>query len=97
MPVAELTEGGMVACVVAGEEILICRVEGQFYAVSNHCSHAGQRLSTGRLRGFELSCPLHRAKFDVRTGAPVTRPAEKSLVRFPVTLEDGKVNITLSG
>lgn len=65
MPAAELTEGGMVACVVAGEEILIC--------------------------------PLHRAKFDVRTGAPVTRPAEKSLVRFPVTLEDGKVKVTLSG
>lgn len=95
MPLAALAEGEMAACVVAGKEILVCHVEGQFYAVSNRCSHAGQLLSSGRLKGFELSCPLHRAVFDVRTGQALKAPASEAIARFPVTLDQGKINVTV--
>jgi len=97
MPMTALGEGQMMACTVAGQELLIANVDGQYYALSNLCSHAGQRLSLGRLRGHELSCPLHRAAFDIRTGAPLSAPATESLKRYPVTLAGGKVNVTLPG
>lgn len=93
LPITALGEGEMVACNVRGVEILVCRVEDEYFALSNHCSHAGQRLSTGRLRGFELSCPLHRAVFDVRTGAPLRAPAAVALARYPVLLANGKINV----
>ena len=93
MSMAALAEGEMLACKVAGEEVLICHVEGQFYAVSNLCSHAGQKLSGGRLRGFEVSCPLHRARFDVRSGVALGAPATEALKRYEVTLADGKINV----
>jgi len=95
MPMTALGEGQMMACSVAGEELLIVHVEGQFYAVSNRCSHAGQRLSGGRLIGFELSCPQHRATFDVRTGVPLSAPATERLKSYPVTLAGGKVNVSM--
>ena len=95
MPVTALSEGQMAACTVAGEEVLIAQVEGQFYAVANRCSHAGQRLSGGRLSGFEIRCPLHRAIFDIRTGVPLTAPAERPLKRYPVTLSGGKVCLNI--
>jgi nitrite reductase/ring-hydroxylating ferredoxin subunit len=90
-----LGEGQMTACTVAGQELLIANVEGQYYAVSNICSHGGQRLSAGRLRGFELRCPLHRATFDIRTGAALSAPAREGLRSFPVLLSGGKVNVAV--
>jgi nitrite reductase/ring-hydroxylating ferredoxin subunit len=90
-----LDEGQMTVCTVAGQELLIAHVEGQYYAVSNICSHAGQRLSGGRLRGHELRCPLHRATFDIRTGAALSAPAREGLKRFPVLISGGKINVVV--
>ena len=36
----DLTEGGMVAVFVGDTEILLAQVQGQYYAISNVCSHA---------------------------------------------------------
>lgn len=96
LPMSALAEGEMAACRVGREEVLIVNVDGQFYAVSNFCPHAGQRLSTGRLDGHRLACPLHRAVFDVRSGAPLSGPATTALVRYPVIVERGKVHVVLA-
>ena len=95
LPMTALTEGEMTATRVGGEEVLIVNVYGQYYAVSNLCSHAGRPLMGGTLRGFELTCPAHGATFDVRTGAAIGAPAETGLKRYGVALEAGKVNLIL--
>ena len=95
MPMAALGEGEHVAVQVDGIPILVCQVEGQFYALRNQCSHAQQPLSSGRLRGFEITCPLHGARFDVRSGSCNGGPAPQPIQTFPVTLEGGKVNVMI--
>ena len=92
---ATLAEGGMAACRVDGVELLICQVRGSYYAVSNRCSHANQALSGGKLRGHTISCPLHGARFDVRTGKCLAAPATAPIRSFPVTLEAGKVLVAV--
>ncbi len=92
---AALGEGDSHMVQVAGQRILVCLVEGQFYAVAGTCSHAGQSLATGKLRGFEVSCPLHGARFDVRSGACTAAPAQSPIQRFPVVLEGGKVCVEI--
>lgn len=92
---AALGEGDMAVCQVDGVELLICQVRGSYYAVSNHCSHAGQTLAGGKLRGHTISCPLHGATFDVRTGECLAAPATRPIKSFPVTLERGKVLVTI--
>ncbi len=91
LPVTALAHGEMTACRVDGEEVLVANVDGQYFALPNFCSHAGARLSTGRLKGYELSCPLHRAKFDIRSGAVIGGPAVEPLRRYPVVTEGGKL------
>lgn len=86
-----LSDGQMAACEVSGHEVLVCRVGGELYAVADRCSHARQRLSTGRLRGFEITCPLHGARFDVRDGRCLSPPANCPITTFAVTVEDGCV------
>jgi len=36
----DLAEGGMVAVLVGDTELLLAQVQGQYYAISNVCSHA---------------------------------------------------------
>ena len=92
---AALAEGDLVACRVDGVDVLICQVRGSYYAVSNLCSHAGQALSGGKLNGHVISCPLHGAQFDVRTGKCLAAPATQPINSFPVTLEGGKVFVAI--
>ena len=93
MPMTALGDGEMTACRVAGRELLVCNVQGQYYAVDGRCSHAGQALVTGRLDGFRLYCPLHRASFDIRTGQALAAPASEPLATYSVTLANGKVHV----
>ncbi len=84
---AALADGEMIACDVDGVDVLLCKVAGQHYAVSNHCSHARQLLTTGKLKGYEVSCPLHGARFDVRTGAALSFPATEPAPVYRVKVE----------
>jgi len=93
IPIAALADGEMTLCRVGATEVLVCHVQGQYYAVESRCSHAGQPLIGGRLDGFKLRCPLHRASFDIRTGQPLGAPASEPIRTFPVTLGGGKVTV----
>lgn len=86
----------MAACQVDGVSVLLCRVDGRFHAVANRCSHASQVLSEGELRGHELTCPLHGAKFDVRTGEHLAPPATRPIKTFPVAVENGQVCVKVT-
>jgi len=78
--VCELAPGEMRAVAVAGRSVLVCNALGDFYALENRCPHAATPLSSGRLRGFVLECPLHGGKLDVRDGRPCALP-----IRSPAT------------
>lgn len=72
----DLPEGTMRRVEAVGDHgVLVCRVKGVLYAIDDNCSHRDARLSEGRLRHYEISCPLHGAQFDVRTGEPKGPPA----------------------
>jgi len=93
MPIAELREGERRAVAADGLAILLVCVEGSVYAVDNRCSHANAKLEAGRLRGHQIACPLHGARFDVRTGRCEAAPATKPIRAFTVVLESGRINI----
>jgi 3-phenylpropionate/trans-cinnamate dioxygenase ferredoxin subunit len=95
--ITALDDGKMKACKVDDVDVLLCRVDGQFYAVANRCSHARQALDAGRLRGHEIICPLHSARFDIRDGRCLAAPATQPIQTFPVTIEGGKVMVSVEG
>lgn len=72
----DLADGEMRAIPDVGRYgVVVCRVAGSLHALEDNCSHADTRLSTGRLRGTTLTCPLHGAQFDVRDGSHSGPPA----------------------
>jgi len=76
------------------KDILVVNIGGNYYAVSNICSHEGARLHEGKLSGKELVCPWHGAKWDVTSGKLVMFPEKlKSLHLFKVSIEKDSVYV----
>ena len=72
----QLTEDDEVIPVAAGEkQLALYRIEGEFHASDNVCTHAYALLSDGYLEDGCIECPLHQAKFDIRTGQAMCAPA----------------------
>ncbi len=68
--------------------IAVYNIDGTLYAIEDVCTHDGGELASGELHGFEIECPRHGARFDVRTGAVLCPPAYEPIASFPVKVED---------
>ena len=81
--------------VLAGEqELCLAHCEDDsFYAVDDVCTHENFLLSQGELFEFDVECPQHGSKFNVRTGKVTGLPAVIPTRTFPVTVEDGDVYV----
>jgi 3-phenylpropionate/trans-cinnamate dioxygenase ferredoxin subunit len=81
---ADLPPGERKVVAIAGREIGVFNVGGNFYALRNICPHRGAPLCHGRVRplmtspgvyqfdserdGEILKCPWHQWEFDIKTG-----------------------------
>jgi 3-phenylpropionate/trans-cinnamate dioxygenase ferredoxin subunit len=90
---SELSPGAMKWVVIDRERVLIANVEGVYYALQDSCGHRGAPLSRGELAGHVIECPLHYARFDVRTGKLVSGPASADVVTYEVRVEHDTVYV----
>src|SRR4030095_4441395 len=58
----------MKECQVNGQSVCVANIDGKYFAINNVCSHEGGPLVDGELQGYEVECPWHQSKFDMRTG-----------------------------
>jgi naphthalene 1,2-dioxygenase system ferredoxin subunit len=93
---ASVPQDDVVAIEVQGKDIALYSVEGEVYASDNLCTHGHARLCNGFLDGYEIECPLHQGKFDVRSGAAVCAPVTEGIRTYPVRIEGDKVFLDLS-
>ena len=54
--------------ILQGHEIMLAKVNGNYYAVDNRCAHMGGDLSAGQLDGTIITCPRHGSQYDVTDG-----------------------------
>ncbi|MBV9719655.1 MAG: non-heme iron oxygenase ferredoxin subunit [Candidatus Eremiobacteraeota bacterium] len=85
--VSEIPPGTTRRVVVDSTELLLCNVDGSFYAIEDVCTHDGGPLDQGQLEGDRIVCPRHGATFDVRTGDALTLPAVLPVMTFEVSRE----------
>ena len=91
----EMPVGSMKSVETNNIRILVCRLEEGFFAVADECSHDFVPISTGALRGKEVVCPRHGAKFNVQTGKPTAPPAVADIDTYETRIEDGCVYVVL--
>jgi len=73
------------------EEVCVVNVDGKYYAINNICTHEGGPLADGKLEGYEVECPWHGSKFDIRNGQPTKPPAVRAVPKYEVKIEGNNI------
>ncbi len=89
----DIAPGQACAVEIDGRMIAVVNLDGEFYAIDNICTHAYAVLTDGPIVGCEIQCPLHAARFDIRTGAVTAPPAYEALETYEVRIEGDAVLI----
>ena len=82
---------------VNGQNICVVNVEGKYYAIGSICTHEGGPLADGTLEGYEVECPWHNSKFDVRTGEVTSPPASEPEPAYEVKVDGNSILIKTHG
>ena len=77
------------------EEVLVIRVGDEVFALDDRCTHAAANLHNGELDvdAYEIECPLHEGRFDLRTGEVTGPPPDEALTAYVVCVEGGAISV----
>lgn len=92
----EVSPGEAKQYIVEERPVALCNVDGAFHAFEDICTHQFTHLTEGVLEGNHIQCPLHGARFDVRSGEAKSLPAVKPVPKHDVKVEDGNVYVALN-
>lgn len=102
-------DGARVKVDVAGREVAVFKIGGEYHAVLNYCSHQGGPLCDGPLTGYAtsegdrwvydeerklISCPWHAWKYDIVSGKNVQDESLR-VPKYPTRVEDGDVYVLM--
>jgi 3-phenylpropionate/trans-cinnamate dioxygenase ferredoxin subunit len=91
--VDEVPEGTIKVVEAGGRRIALCNYQGTIYAIDDVCTHDGGALDQGELFDYEVECPRHGARFDVRTGEVTCLPAVEAVKTYSVRTENGEIAV----
>jgi 3-phenylpropionate/trans-cinnamate dioxygenase ferredoxin subunit len=94
--VSDVPDPGRQLVEVDDRLIVLVHVSGEFFAIDDVCTHDGGPLSDGELTGYEIACPRHGAKFDVRDGQALTMPATQPTTAHEVKVDGDEVFVRLA-
>lgn len=92
----DIPEDDVLGVDIAGKSLALYDVEGEVFATDNICTHGHARLCDGFLEGFEIECPLHQGRFDVRNGKAMCAPLTDDLRSYPIRIDNDRVWVDIT-
>ncbi|HIC39888.1 hypothetical protein MNB_SUP05-13-636 [hydrothermal vent metagenome] len=78
---------------VDGHDILICRVDDEYFAVASRCAQDGSSLEKANLNKYTLTCHNHQGcHYDVRQGTRIAARGE-SIDCYPIEADEKRIMI----
>lgn len=96
---SEISPGQREVFGVDNRWIAVFNVGGKIYAIEDLCTHDGNSLAFDRddrpskLVDWEIECPRHGGRFDIRSGAATRSPAEIDVPWYEARIENGAIQI----
>ena len=92
-PATDLGDGQTISIPMGRRMIAVVHSGGAYFAIEDVCTHDGAQLTGGAIEGFEIICPRHGARFDLRTGEVMAPPAYEPLRIFEVRDNGGRIEV----
>jgi 3-phenylpropionate/trans-cinnamate dioxygenase ferredoxin subunit len=95
--VDELASGQARRFDVGERRIALVRIDDEFHAIDDECSHEDYSLSEGEVWVDEcqIECPRHGSTFDLVTGEACSLPATRPVAVYEVSVADDTVSVVL--
>lgn len=77
------------------EPIAVFNDDGQYYALSDTCSHGQSSLAESEVVDRQVECAMHWGRFDLKTGKACALPALLPVRTYSVTVADERVYVTV--
>ncbi len=90
----EIEEGKVKVVRVGDLPIGLTKVEGEFFAFADVCTHDDGPVAEGELDEYIIECPRHGAKFDIRSGKVKQLPAVTPIPVYAVKVEGDAVLVS---
>ena len=94
-PESDLPDGSRIFVEIDELTVVVFNISGHYYAIADLCSHDNGPVGEGDLEGYQIICPRHGARFDVRNGKVLSLPAIVDIPAYPVRVVDGEIQIGL--
>lgn len=81
---------------IGDNKIVICNVNGEFFALEDVCSHDSGELVLGEgklIETCQLECPRHGARFDVKSGEAKRMPAVAPVKTYRVKVMSDEIEV----
>jgi len=90
---SELAPGQTKKIEVGGKTIALFNIGGTYHAIDDTCTHKGGPLSEGEVKGDEVTCPWHGAKFKVTSGEVLGPPARAGVSSYHVRVSGADLEV----
>ena len=90
---SELNNGDRLFIEIENEFLVLFNIAGNYYAIADLCSHDDGPLGDGEVEDYQIICPRHGARFDLKTGEALTFPAVEDIPAYPVRVRNGKIEV----
>ena len=71
------------------------QVRETYYVTADLCSHGPGSLSEGYLEDYEIECPFHQGRFDIRTGQATLAPCQANIQIWRAIVKNNAIFIEL--
>ncbi len=94
--IKEIPSGSMKTIQLRGINIAVANVDGEFFAISDTCSHEECSLGgEGFLDGNVVICGCHGAQFDITNGHVLSLPATQPVTSYTVKIQETDIYIEI--
>jgi len=93
----DVADGSAARFDVGDHRIALVRIDDDFYALGDRCSHANYSLAEGEVDADEcaIECWKHGASFSLVTGEPETLPATQPVPVYVIEVNGDDVEVVL--
>ena len=89
----EVEDGDRLFVEIDDYELVLFNIAGEYFAIGDVCSHDDGPLGEGEIEDYDVICPRHGARFDVRSGLVTALPAVTDIPAYPVRVSGNDIEI----